>query len=93
MKTVLSICLTNYTPGYAFGVDYGHLIEGHIGELTTLITAEVDAVFRRSKKSIKLKCRQRINDTYFPDKPLPILEDLPVIKDLPILKDPFGQII
>jgi len=55
------------TPGYASDVDYGQLIEGHIGELRTLITAEVDAVFRRSKKSIELKCQQRINDTYFPD--------------------------
>jgi hypothetical protein len=45
------------TPGYHLTASYNQLIEGHMGNLRTLIIAETDAVSRENGKAIELKCR------------------------------------
>jgi hypothetical protein len=55
------------TPDYPPGASYKKLIEGNIGNLRTLITAETDAVSRENGNSIELKCKREGDERYFED--------------------------
>ncbi|CAF1360293.1 unnamed protein product [Adineta steineri] len=54
------------TPGYHRIGTYNQLIEGHIGNLRTIIVAETDAISIEDGKAIELKCRsnQQIKDRH-----------------------------
>ena len=53
-------------PDYSHDSSFRQLVEGNIGTLKTLITAETDAVRRRSKKTLELKSRLMRNDIRCP---------------------------
>jgi hypothetical protein len=55
------------TPNYPPGAGYKKLIEGNIGNLRTLITAEIDAVSQENGKPIELKCKREGDDRHFDD--------------------------
>jgi hypothetical protein len=45
------------TPNYHLAANYYQLVEGHFDNLTTLITAETDAISEQNGEAIELKCR------------------------------------
>lgn len=52
------------TPGYPANAEYKYLIQGKIGSLKTLVTAEIDAVSNegnQNNRSIELTCRREEN--------------------------------